>query len=228
MAKMSICGPWKKISKIDRSFSVLGINLNGFFIREVGSGNITRFWLDKWLCRFPLKVVFPDLYKLEVKKGCRVSERVVRNGLGKDDGWRWFGDSSGTFSVQNLRRKIADHLYGDGSPICTWESWIPIKINCFVWRLMQNRIPVAVNLIGVECPRAKEVWKEISIWCCWDLTGLDSLEYLLEMVNEPDEKVGRRILGSIISSSLWFIWKQRNGRRFNKGSLSTQFIVDEI
>ncbi|XP_076950435.1 uncharacterized protein LOC143623397 [Bidens hawaiensis] len=162
----------------------MGLNLKSFFVKEVGKGNHTRFWMDAWLCRFSLKEVFPDLYKLEAIKGCLVHDRVCVNGQGvvnlvwawsklnlsqenlidiedlkemvvcfsfhhgKDDRWKWLKNSSGIFSVQSLRRCMADHLYGDGSPIGTWESWIPIKINCFIWRLLQKWIPVAVNLIA--------------------------------------------------------------------------------
>jgi len=110
---------------------------------------------------------------------------------GKLDGWRWVADSSGIFSIQSFRRVLSDHIYGDFSPLCTWEPWIPIKVNCFIWRLLQNRIPVAVNLVArglnsilsicsfcrssdkssvhvfLECPKAKEVWRAISLWCQW-------------------------------------------------------------
>ncbi|KAI7752636.1 hypothetical protein M8C21_006413 [Ambrosia artemisiifolia] len=45
----------------------------------VGAGNLTMSWKDAWICRFPLKEVFPRLYELEVVKSCLVM----------DDKWRW-------------------------------------------------------------------------------------------------------------------------------------------
>ncbi|XP_076927910.1 uncharacterized protein LOC143591643 [Bidens hawaiensis] len=68
---------------------------------------------------------------------------------GKADTWRWIGDSSGKFSVQRLRGFMAEALYGIGWVSNDfWDRWLPIKVNCFIWRLMKYRIPVAVNLIS--------------------------------------------------------------------------------
>lgn len=45
-----------------------GININEIFKKLVGEGYNTLFWQDSWLGNDTLKVLFPDLYKLEKRK----------------------------------------------------------------------------------------------------------------------------------------------------------------
>ncbi|XP_076948890.1 uncharacterized protein LOC143621316 [Bidens hawaiensis] len=254
--------------------------------RKVGTGHSTHFWLDVWFGKFTLKDIFPNLYKLAVKKTCMVNDLVSSFGSGlvfadiewsksnlsleessdlndlkdmvtlfsfnegKEDGWRWTGDSSGRFTVQAMRRLMADSIHGDDVRICGWETWVPIKINCFVWRLLQNKIPVAPNLIArgmpllssncrvcalevestkhvfLDCSRAKA--RLTSLWCGWDFTGLDSFEHLLGVLVELQSKSRRRLLLAIIYSTLWFIWKQRDEKVFKARAITIAFTVEEI
>ncbi|XP_076925313.1 uncharacterized protein LOC143588091 [Bidens hawaiensis] len=171
---------------------------------------------------------------------------------GKEDGWRWTGDSSGRCTVQAMRRLMADSIHGDDVQICGWETWVAIKINYFVWTFLQNKISVAPNLIArgmpllwsncrvcalevestkhvfLDCTQAKATWRLISLWCGWDFTGLDTFEHLLGVTVEPQSKSTRCLLLAIIYSPLWFIWKQRNEKVFKVRVLSIAFTVEEI
>ncbi|XP_076944135.1 uncharacterized protein LOC143614638 [Bidens hawaiensis] len=172
---------------------------------------------------------------------------------GKGDSWRWTRDNSGFFTVHGLRRMMADSLFGEVSVLdYLWDSWIPIRINCFMWRLMQHRIPVAANLIArgmgsipsdclgcvleaesVEhvfliCHRAKDIWRAVSLWIGCDVTGFKSFLQLVQVADEPYTVSGRRVLKAIILVLLWFIWKQRNARTFRHRSLSTEALMEEI
>ncbi|XP_076892326.1 uncharacterized protein LOC143544033 [Bidens hawaiensis] len=136
---------------------------------------------------------------------------------------------------------MASKIYDDFDVTrCIWEGWIPIKLNCFVWKLLLNRIPVAVNLLAMSlvsisrtctffslsdefpdhvflnCVRAKEVWRVVSLWCGWDLTALGSMEQLLEVASHLSSHSRKRILKAIIYSYIWSIWKQRNAKRSTK------------
>ncbi|XP_076919047.1 uncharacterized protein LOC143579700 [Bidens hawaiensis] len=229
-------------------------------------GNNTRFWLDAWLCRFTLKDIFPNLYKLEVFKGCLIRDRVVFDGnragnfvwgwsklhlseenlvdaedlqemvcgfsfkVDKKGGWRWTGDSSGLFSVRSLRGCMAIIYMGMDL------LFIPVAINLIAKGLNSiypecsrcHSAPETSAHVFLDCPREKEVWRAVSLWCHWDLTGFDSFGQLLEVAKQPDDNLGRRILGSIIYSSIWFIWRQRNAKLFNNGISSTLFTMEEI
>ncbi|XP_076943884.1 uncharacterized protein LOC143614282 [Bidens hawaiensis] len=159
---------------------------------------------------------------------------------------------SGKFKVKGTRRVMANGIYGDGAPLCEWENWVPIKIDCFIWRLLQNRILVAPNLIAremsslssdcrayvsvaesmehvfLDCDRAKDIWRVLSVWCGWDLTGLSTFDHLLAVAEESHLRTDRHLLKEIIYSSLWFIWKPKNELIFKTRSLSTDFLVEEI
>ncbi|XP_076937334.1 uncharacterized protein LOC143604882 [Bidens hawaiensis] len=172
---------------------------------------------------------------------------------GKADKWRWIGDGSGSFTVQGAREVMADSLYGeDTGSLRSWDSWIPIRINCFTWRLLQHRVAVAVNLLArgmssvspnclcclsveesvnhvfLDCSRAKEIWRAVSMWSGYDVTGFKSLSQLVQVAEEPINVMGRRILKASIFVSMWFIWKQRNARTFDHRRLSTDAIMEEI
>ncbi|XP_076882089.1 uncharacterized protein LOC143530430 [Bidens hawaiensis] len=171
----------------------------------------------------------------------------------KDDSWSWRGGASGIFSVQDLRRvmhsKIYDEIY---TTPCIWEGWIPIKLHCFVWRLLLNRIPVTVNLLArglisisrscsfcslsdefsdhvfLDCVGTKQVWRTVSLRCGWDLTALWSIEQLLEEASHSSSHSRKRILKAIIYSSIWSIWKQRNAETLSGRAFNREFVLEEI
>ncbi|XP_076912042.1 uncharacterized protein LOC143570226 [Bidens hawaiensis] len=148
-----------------------------------------------------------------------------------------------------MASKIYEEVY---TTPCIWEGWIPIKVNCFVWRLLLNRIPVAVNLLArglvsisrsctictlsdessdhvfLDCVRAKQVWRAVSLWCGWDLTAFGSIDQLLEEASHSSSHLRKRILKAIIYSSIWSIWKQRNAKTFSGRAFNTEFVLEEI
>ncbi|XP_076944730.1 uncharacterized protein LOC143615505 [Bidens hawaiensis] len=141
---------------------------------------------------------------------------------GKGDSWRWTRDNSGFFTVHGLRRMMADSLFGEVSVLdYLWDSWIPIRINRFMWRLMQHRIPVAANLIA-------RGMGSIPSDCLGCVLEAESVEHLVQVADEPYTVSGRRVLKAIILVLLWFIWKQRNARTFRHRSLSTEALMEEI
>ncbi|KAJ0890151.1 putative reverse transcriptase zinc-binding domain-containing protein [Helianthus annuus] len=112
------------------------------------------------------------------------------------DKWVWSNGGKG-FSVNAVKIILERAVFCLGSRVCDWVKWIPIKINVFVWRACLNRIPVAVNLIKrgmtmtsedcvnchnmaesvvhclLGCSVARAVWRKVSVWAKWDLTGLE-------------------------------------------------------
>ncbi|KAL4558744.1 hypothetical protein LXL04_036946 [Taraxacum kok-saghyz] len=73
------------------NFSMFLNSLNGFDKdthtpnREVGSGSNTSFWHDKSAGDSKLKEEFPELYKRESKKRCKVEDRFDPGGVK----WEW-------------------------------------------------------------------------------------------------------------------------------------------
>nr|KAJ0189059.1 hypothetical protein LSAT_V11C800425310 [Lactuca sativa] len=82
--------------------------------------------------------------------------------------------------------------------------WIPVKINCFLWRLFKNKIPTYNNMI-------KRGVRALS----------DSCSSLLEKINGI-EGGKRKKKGSIslIYTTLWMIWKTINALVFRNEKTS--------
>ncbi|KAI3524565.1 hypothetical protein L1887_03224 [Cichorium endivia] len=47
--------------------------------RSVVLGSDTFFWLDKWIGETPLKSTFPELYRIEKRKRCKVADKLSDN-----------------------------------------------------------------------------------------------------------------------------------------------------
>lgn len=63
-----------------------------------------------------------------------------------EDTWIWFGNSTGIFTVKSVREIIDSTIYTPEPCAFKWNRWLLIKINCFIWRLLLNRILVTHNL----------------------------------------------------------------------------------
>lgn len=107
-----------------------------------------RIWVDSNgnLC-------FNWCWKRHLRRGreetqfLELSEALNQVRLSKDkDTWQWRDGTHDNFSIQDLRKIVTDcSMIRDLS--FKWSNWIPIKINCFAWRLFQNRIPLLNNLL---------------------------------------------------------------------------------
>lgn len=84
--------------------------------------------------------------------------------------------------------KLADQYFLTKSspmPMTKWNSWLPRKINIFIWRALQDRLPSSLQLAIrgsikcsrcscevetlnhaiVECLAATGCWKSLFAWC---------------------------------------------------------------
>ncbi|KAD6796752.1 hypothetical protein E3N88_07648 [Mikania micrantha] len=71
---------------------------------------------------------------------------------GINDKWIWGGDELKLFSTGSCRCWIDRNMAAPLSLKVTWSRWIPVKISCFLWRALQNRIPVARFLVARGVP----------------------------------------------------------------------------
>lgn len=85
MSKQSITGVWKNITQARGELMKVGINIEDVILKEVGTGEKTMFWHDRWTGNMTLKASFPEMYKLERHKHCMVNERILPGGLV----WNW-------------------------------------------------------------------------------------------------------------------------------------------
>ncbi|PWA77995.1 RNA-directed DNA polymerase, eukaryota [Artemisia annua] len=111
-----------------------------------------------------LKIIFPRLFALELKKDISVYDKVngglshsfrrlPRGGVESSqmdslisllpsylvscmsDRWVWTLDGLGEFSVASVRSYIEDTLFGASGNPTRWVRLVPIKVNVLVWRL---------------------------------------------------------------------------------------------
>ncbi|KAJ0917919.1 putative reverse transcriptase zinc-binding domain-containing protein [Helianthus annuus] len=87
--KTSLGGAWCNIVKTAELPFVGTDRFDSLIKGDVGDGADIRFWLDPWLRNEPLKVSFPNLFRLELDKCCKVKERVVVPESNPSDSWKW-------------------------------------------------------------------------------------------------------------------------------------------
>lgn len=80
LAKNTITGTWYNIASMETEVKQYGVEIDEIFVKCVRDGANTFFWWDKWIGDATLKSIFPDLYRLEKKKGCKISDRLLPHG----------------------------------------------------------------------------------------------------------------------------------------------------
>nr|GEV43132.1 hypothetical protein [Tanacetum cinerariifolium] len=215
---------WRSILNSIQRLKDHGIDLFSFCTRKVGNGHNTSFWFDVWCGNQQLKALFPCIFNLDLDKRCSIANRLVvqdwssvlrrrpRGGAefvqldaltsfigsfslsGRRDFWVWSLGGNEGFSVASVRGLVDSILLDNCHDATSWNQYLPIKVNVFVWRLMLNRLPSRVNLdrrnIEVDsllcsscledietinhtffnCGLAKDLWALLAKW--WELDVL--------------------------------------------------------
>ncbi|XP_042756535.1 uncharacterized protein LOC122197122 [Lactuca sativa] len=154
----------------------------------------------------------------------------------------------GKYTVSSVRKVLDSNL----SPVSShstinWYKVVPIKVLGFIWKAVQGRIPVAVELgsrgilvnsllcslcIGqqesvdhvlIGCPFAYGIRENIMSWCgvtlnhCSLQTTVDLLQSISAWGGCPKK---RKRLTIISYGMLWCIWRYRNKRLFSNEGVS--------
>jgi hypothetical protein len=136
-----------------------------------------------------------------------------------------------------------------------WSSPAPSKIIAFSWQLLYNRLPSKRNLsrrgVGnftenqtcgwcvdsqesdihllLHCNFAQSVWRAVCNWLGLNITIPPNLYILfLCFVDGAVSKRVRKGFLLIWHSTLWFLWKTRNGLIFNNVFKVPSEVVEEI
>lgn len=123
-----------------------------------------------------------------------------------EDAWEWMHSDDGALTVASLT-KLADQQFLKKSlqqHTTQWNNFLLRKINIFIWRAMQDRLPShlqlairGINLQSVECPRcnctvedldhaiaecptAARCWTSLFAWCdCY----IFERQYVLQLLS---------------------------------------------
>ncbi|KAJ0912690.1 hypothetical protein HanRHA438_Chr06g0277181 [Helianthus annuus] len=118
-------GSWKNIVKISEKRLPNGRSLHSYFAGTVGIGSSVSFWCDSWLREIPLRILYPNLFRIERDKWVVVSSRVkVQNGF-KAVEWNWRSDPSSQAEVSELFQLLEDlfeYKLEGGSDTWRWKG----------------------------------------------------------------------------------------------------------
>ncbi|GKC96175.1 reverse transcriptase domain, reverse transcriptase zinc-binding domain protein [Tanacetum coccineum] len=163
------------------------------------------------------------------------------------DRWRWALQDDGNFTVKALSRVVEDKILcvENGALATLWNSWVPKKVNIFIWRALKGRLPVreeldrrGIDLDSLLCPCcnnvvescnhtlilcnfAMSVWEKVFNW--WR-GGNVSVFFIGELFSScgnvfiPNPLI--RLWQAVIWTSGYYIWKARNDRVF-KGKVTS-------
>ncbi|KAL4588679.1 hypothetical protein LXL04_001573 [Taraxacum kok-saghyz] len=236
-----------------------------------------------WAGDYALAEVYPCLAVLDVDIGCKVADkwsdggwrwnwrRQVEGGVSAGqvvelgiklteercveglDFWYWQIDPDGKFTVAGTRNWIDEKVLPSAMCSTKWCSWVPKKVNIFVWRVLWKRLPTQLALkargIGVEsvlCPTCSDEEETVNhvISSCsvassiWDLvtrwlqvtrnlgTGSDSLFQWLEGERMTVDK--KKLLEAIVWSTMWVLWRFRNDKVHEANLMRKDTLFDFI
>ncbi|KAI3700881.1 hypothetical protein L2E82_45522 [Cichorium intybus] len=168
---------------------------------------------------------------------------------------RWWCDltKDGVLSVAAVRNRI-DGLVGSLAGMkFKWLKEVPLKVNCFIWRAIKGIIRSAsalrnkgINVEELNCTYcnteeedanhmlirgslAIKVRSEIFKWCVIHDAQLHSVNELFEMAEmvQSNAKVCTR-LRIICSGMIWWLWRCRNDRVFNRYLITHHSIIENV
>jgi hypothetical protein len=76
---------WKDVVGVGVEKGVAGDWIDEIFIKKLGNGGSTRFWLDHWIGLSPLKEAFPRLYGISLQ----INNTIQEMGEWVNDKWIW-------------------------------------------------------------------------------------------------------------------------------------------
>ncbi|KAJ0479860.1 hypothetical protein HanIR_Chr13g0624921 [Helianthus annuus] len=83
----NISGWWKDITGVDWNLGKMGISINDQLGVKMDNGMKMSMWFDNWIGCGPLKMLFPNVYKLASDKTALVSSCFDVTGGTRQ--WRW-------------------------------------------------------------------------------------------------------------------------------------------
>ncbi|XP_071726361.1 uncharacterized protein [Rutidosis leptorrhynchoides] len=174
----------------------------------------------------------------------------------KEDRWSWNLSASGKFTVKKLTEALEEKVFAvscNGREEIIHNSLIPKKVEIFVWRTLQKRLPVRIELdkrgidlhsvrcpscdddielavhMSIFCSHAQEIWSRIFKW--WKLGNFSTFS-IAELLRDPPSHVtsytGRKFLQAVMWVSLYLIWKNRNNKVFHCKGWNAPVALNEI
>ncbi|XP_022031178.1 uncharacterized protein LOC110932129 [Helianthus annuus] len=155
----------------------------------------------------------------------------------RSDAWLWrMGEKQVEFQARLVRAELDEISLINETTVLIWLHWIPKKVNCFLWRVVLDRIATkealqilrihlpsvncvlcneeieSVNHLLVTCGLAQQIWAVIFQWMKIPLPRyILSVVQLLEFTDSYQGiKKYKRAVYTAVATTCWIIWKTRN------------------
>ncbi|GJT45860.1 reverse transcriptase domain, reverse transcriptase zinc-binding domain protein [Tanacetum coccineum] len=157
------------------------------------------------------------------------------------------------FSVKALSRWIEQRMGVADVNKTLWNNLVPRKVNAFVWRALNRRLPVRIELDkkGIDldtllcpgcdnvvesldhclvlCENVINVWDMIFAWWGVGLTDVFTVKELLCHKGKSSMgKESRLLWQTTIWVAAYFVWKNRNNQVFKWKSKNSSRLFNEI
>ncbi|XP_071712466.1 uncharacterized protein [Rutidosis leptorrhynchoides] len=175
----------------------------------------------------------------------------------KQDTWTWNLSSKGFLTVKKLTSIIEEHILAEHAVSSSQDTLrnnlLPKKIEIFIWRAIQRKLPVRVELDkrgidlhtvrcplcddGIEsvdhslvlCNQVWDIWDRVYKW--WNLGNVSNLSInelfrgntMLQLT-----PFGKKLWQAVEWSCGYLLWKNRNGMVFKKKSWTPPVALNEI
>ncbi|GKA61897.1 RNA-directed DNA polymerase, eukaryota [Tanacetum coccineum] len=180
---------------------------------------------------------------------CNLSDSSLND---SEDTWVWSSGNS-LFSVKNARCQIDDGFLPDDGFETRWNRFLPKKINIFIWRTLQDRLPSRWNLSrrGIEvasitcpicdngidtsyhslwvCSLATTVWIRVFNWLDLHPPSIPNLRGLYTWLDDLHMSSNKKaILEVVCGVVLWSLWNFRNETIFGINQPKRSILFDKI
>ncbi|XP_021974646.1 uncharacterized protein LOC110869722 [Helianthus annuus] len=169
---------------------------------------------------------------------------------GAKDHWFWGEDDKDPFTVAEVKRLVREEKEVGRDHLMRWESWVPNKVNIFVWRAEMERIPTKVALINrriniqdglcslcdagdedvmhlfTGCGFVSGVWEAIGRWCkIGSLLAFDFKDILAIHEQVSGGKWAKKVIRGVVMITCWVVWKTRNAKVFRDITPSVREVI---
>ncbi|KAJ0828836.1 putative reverse transcriptase zinc-binding domain-containing protein [Helianthus annuus] len=173
----------------------------------------------------------------------------------RPDRWGWKNQDWETFTVAAVKELIEKQADSEQNEQWShWNTWVPAKINYFVWRASLGRIAVkqelkkrdiilnsdlcsrcgrweeSVEHLISECITSKEVWRYIIEWLKLPTDAdVSSCKRIMEY---PEELKGysewKKVIKAVFQTTIWQLWKSRNEKEFKGCTRDGKKILEDV
>nr|GEU98106.1 hypothetical protein [Tanacetum cinerariifolium] len=240
---------WTNIVQEFYSLVDKGVNVFQYLRLQVGNGEDTKFWEDRWFEGACSRTNF-----IACMRWKRVKISLLEVSLNSNaDRWSWLLDKSGVFAVSSVRNLIDEKILPKTEFQTRWNKCVPIKINVHTWKIMTNSLPTRFNISrrgilidsikcpicdqGVEtsshlfftCLMVRRVFNMINRWWSLHSVEVDSYEgWLLWIDNVHIPVKNKSLLEGVFQVTWWLLWYFRNKTIFEAKVPRKALFFDEV